>query len=156
MRIVSSMYGLGAIGVLMLGAGATSVVAADAPAYFARAADSPVAVYVAAAGVRPVYADGPVFVEGPVEAKGPVEVKGMGRGVGADVLAGLSGGADVSEQITLSGNVSNNTADHVATGFNAISAGSFDGASGIPTVIQNTGNNVLIQNATIINVQFKP
>ncbi|MFK2919801.1 hypothetical protein ISS97_21250 [Dyella koreensis] len=83
-------------------------------------------------------------------------VDGFGRSVDAGVLGGMSGGADVSEQMTLNGTVSNNDADHVVTGFNSISAGSFAGASGVPMVIQNTGNNVLIQNATIINVQFKP
>ncbi|WP_266169056.1 hypothetical protein [Dyella subtropica] len=97
------------------------------------------AVYVAAAnGAHRVYVDG------------------LGQSVDASVLARSSGGTDASEQITLNGNVSNNTADHVATGFNSISAGSFVGVSGVPMVIQNTGNNVLIQNATIINVQFKP
>ena len=28
-------------------------------------------------------------------------------------------------------------------------------SSGLPTVIQNSGSNVLIQNATIVNVQFQ-
>ena len=32
----------------------------------------------------------------------------------------------------------------------------FNGAAGVPMVIQNSGNNVLIQNATIVNVQFQP
>lgn len=32
----------------------------------------------------------------------------------------------------------------------------FNGAAGVPMVIQNTGNGVLIQNATIINVQLTP
>jgi hypothetical protein len=35
-----------------------------------------------------------------------------------------------------------------------IAGGSFSNASGLPTVIQNTGANVLIQNATIVNVRF--
>ncbi|WP_255367238.1 hypothetical protein [Dyella sp. OK004] len=107
--------------------------------YFASTAGSPVAAYIVAANSgRAVYVDG------------------FGHGVDAGVLDGMSGGADVSERMTLNGTVSNNDADHVVTGFNSISAGSFAGASGVPMVIQNTGNNVLIQNATIINVQFKP
>ncbi|MGO4699880.1 hypothetical protein [Dyella sp. 2RAB6] len=84
------------------------------------------------------------------------EVNGFGASVDSKVLAGLSGGADVSAKMTLNGTVSNNHADDVVTGYNSISAGSFQGASGVPMVIQNTGNNVLIQNATIINVQFRP
>ena len=85
----------------------------------------------------------------------PDEVAGLGKRVDSGVLAGLSGGADVSAKMTLAGTVSNNHADDVVTGYNSISAGSFQGASGVPMVIQNTGNNVLIQNATIINVQFR-
>ncbi|RDD83764.1 hypothetical protein DVJ77_02685 [Dyella tabacisoli] len=80
----------------------------------------------------------------------------MGQSIDSRVLDKLSGGSDVSEQMTLTGTVSNDNADHVVTGFNSIGAGSFNGAAGVPMVIQNTGNNVLIQNATIINVQFKP
>ena len=41
-------------------------------------------------------------------------------------------------------------------GYNTIADGAFTGAVGVPMVIQNSGNNVLIQNATIINVQFQP
>jgi hypothetical protein len=53
------------------------------------------------------------------------------------------------------GTVENNSATNVVTGNNTISA-SFAGATGVPMVIQNTGNNVLIQNATIVNVQLQP
>ena len=88
-------------------------------------------------------------------ASHPDEVSGFGRSVDTGVLAGLSGGTDVGNKMTLNGTVSNNQADDVVTGYNSISAGSFQGASGVPMVIQNTGNNVLIQNATIINVQFR-
>ena len=38
---------------------------------------------------------------------------------------------------------------------NVIQGASFANASGMPTVIQNSGSNVLIQNATVINLQFK-
>lgn len=64
-------------------------------------------------------------------------------------MAGMSGAA------TLDGMVSGNSASNVVTGANSIQASSFAGASGIPIVIQNTGANVLIQNATVINLQFK-
>lgn len=84
------------------------------------------------------------------------DVGGLGRSVDSTTLATLSGGTEVSEKMTLNGTVSNNSADHVVTGANAISSNSFSGAAGLPMVIQNTGNNVLIQNATIVNVQFQP
>lgn len=76
--------------------------------------------------------------------------------VAADQLGQMRGGADtVSNDMSLSGTVANNTAVNVATGMNTISNGSFSNASGLPVAIQNSGANVLIQNATIINVQIQ-
>jgi hypothetical protein len=83
-------------------------------------------------------------------------VAGFGAPVGNAALEKLSGGSDVSNDMTLNGNVSNNRTDNTETGLNSIASGSFSGATGLPMVIQNSGNGVLIQNATIINVQFKP
>ena len=75
--------------------------------------------------------------------------------VQADKLADYRGGtALVSSDMQLSGTTANNTAVNVATGTNAISAGSFSNMSGLPIVIQNTGANVLIQNAVILNLQM--
>ncbi|MEO9091336.1 MAG: hypothetical protein ABI247_13500 [Rhodanobacter sp.] len=85
-----------------------------------------------------------------------IEVDGLGSSVDSTTLATSSGGTEVSERMTLNGTVSYNSASHVVTGSNAISGDSFSGAAGLPMVIQNTGNNVLIQNATIVNVQFHP
>jgi len=65
------------------------------------------------------------------------------------------GGTDTYNDMKLDGNVANNSATNVVTGNNVIDAGSFANMSGIPVVIQNSGANVLIQNATIINLQFK-
>jgi hypothetical protein len=73
-------------------------------------------------------------------------------------LASTRGGTDFKTVTNLNdvrGTVQNNSAMNVVTGNNAISS-SFAGANGIPMVIQNTGNNVLIQNATIVNVQLQP
>ena len=86
----------------------------------------------------------------------PHDVEGMGRSVDTALLDKLSGGTAITEKMTLNGTVSNNSADHLVTGANGISGGAFSGAAGLPMVIQNTGNNVLIQNATIVNVQFQP
>jgi len=41
------------------------------------------------------------------------------------------------------------------TGSNFVTDGSFTGMTGFSTVIQNSGNNVLIQNATVLNLQFQ-
>lgn len=70
-------------------------------------------------------------------------------------LAGRRGGADVLNDMQLRGVVSDNRAVNVTTGSNVISDGAFAGTVGLPMVVQNTGNNVLIQNATIVHVQVK-
>ncbi|CAJ0778028.1 hypothetical protein LMG19083_00361 [Ralstonia psammae] len=89
-----------------------------------------------------------------------VSVPGLGHAVSADRLDGYRGGTqDLYQTVNdarLSGTVSDNAAVNVATGSNIVRDGSFANASGIPTVIQNSGANVLIQNATIVNVQFRP
>lgn len=75
--------------------------------------------------------------------------------VATQALAGMRGGSEwVSSNIKLLGTTAGNTADHVVTGSNAISAGSFANLNGIPLVIQNTGANVLIQNAVIVQLQM--
>lgn len=50
---------------------------------------------------------------------------------------------------------SGNTAMNNLTGNNVITAGSLSNVSGITSVIQNSGNNVLIQNATVVNLTLK-
>jgi hypothetical protein len=64
---------------------------------------------------------------------------------GGDALVGMN---------NLTGTLADNVANKVVTGSNTISDGSFSSSSGLPTVIQNTGANVLIQNATVLNVRF--
>jgi len=64
------------------------------------------------------------------------------------------GGDALVGQNFLNGTLSDNVANKVSTGSNTISDGSFASSSGLPTVIQNTGANVLIQNATVLNVRF--
>jgi hypothetical protein len=73
--------------------------------------------------------------------------------VSADMLEEHRGGsAAVRSEMTLTGNTSGNTAINVAAGNNAINAGSFSNLSGLPVVIQNSGANVLIQSALILNL----
>ena len=79
-----------------------------------------------------------------------------GGAVAAGDLAELRGGADtVTNTMRLDGAVSGNSAVNVLSGANSIHGGSFSNASGLPIAIQNSGANVLIQNATIINVQMQ-
>ena len=75
--------------------------------------------------------------------------------VATDALARHRGGTGVvHSDMRLAGTTAGNTAIHVATGSNAISAGAFSNMSGLPVVIQNSGANVLIQNAVILNLQI--
>jgi hypothetical protein len=72
-----------------------------------------------------------------------------------DELAKQRGGADTHlNQNTATGTVAGNVASQLNTGSNTISESAFSNASGIPIVIQNSGNNVLIQNSTILNLQL--
>ena len=73
----------------------------------------------------------------------------------ADDLAARRGGDRMSNDIKLNGEVKDNYAKDLTTGSNQITAGAFAGSSGFSTTIQNSGNNVLIQNATILNIQMK-
>ncbi|MDQ2819161.1 MAG: hypothetical protein M3Y65_01970 [Pseudomonadota bacterium] len=88
----------------------------------------------------------------PVASVDPV----LGASVDSATLDAQRGGTDtVNNNMQLHGGVTDNIANHVVTGANSIDAGSFANMSGIPTVIQNSGANVLIQNAMIINLQFQ-
>lgn len=103
-----------------------------------------------------------VLNEGPVAttvAEAParaVVVSGLGVPLSSDQLSSFRGGFDVvKNDMQLSGLVANNSATNIMSGNNSIADGSFANASGFPMVIQNSGSNVLIQNATIINLQYQ-
>lgn len=117
---------------------AVTTPAAGVPAAPVPAADLPPAADLAA----------PPALDEPALAGAPA--------IPAERLDGLRGGADtVNNDLKLNGVVGSNTAVNVATGANIINDGAFANASGLPIVIQNSGANVLIQNATIINLQLK-
>ena len=79
----------------------------------------------------------------------------FGYPVSGAALASHRGGDLTLTNTTLSGVTAENSASQVVTGTNAIGGGSFANLSGIPVVIQNTGANVLIQNAVTLNLQLK-
>ena len=95
----------------------------------------------------------------PAQASRPCWPSSSGQTVQAVDLGQLEherGRADTAFNDTkLNGDVANNSAINVQTGSNSIDSGSFANMSGIPVVIQNSGANVLIQNATVINLQFQ-
>ncbi len=92
----------------------------------------------------------------PIVAYADDQAASLGKPVSSDTLAAQRGGDDnfVHNTITVNGTVTDNTASNVVTGANNIRDGSFANSSGIMSVVQNTGANVLIQSATIVNVQF--
>jgi len=67
----------------------------------------------------------------------------------------LRGRQTVFNSNDVDGQLYNNEAVSNVTGSNFVTDGSFAGMSGFSTVIQNSGNNVLIQNATVLNLQFQ-
>ncbi len=89
----------------------------------------------------------------------PLEQSEQSTSIGVPLDAGrlqeLRGGeSSVDNDVLINGTVSDNVAEDVMTGSNAINGEAFANTSGISTVIQNTGNNVLIQNGMVVNVQF--
>ncbi|WP_310447323.1 hypothetical protein [Thiobacillus sp.] len=76
--------------------------------------------------------------------------------VSDDLLAGQRGKALIPTNTNnLDGAVYDNAASDLVTGFNMVSDGSLANNAGLNTVIQNSGNNVLIQNAVILNIQMQ-
>jgi len=65
-----------------------------------------------------------------------------------------AGASDVFNLSNLSATLSNNSASNTTSGNNNISSGALAGVNGIASVIQNSGNNVVIQSSTIVNVTF--
>ena len=80
---------------------------------------------------------------------------GFGNPVATATLESQRGGTQlVFNDMQLAGTTTGNSATQFVTGTNAISAGAFANMSGLPVVIQNSGANVLIQNAIILHVQM--
>lgn len=84
------------------------------------------------------------------------ETSAWGEAVTSERLGRTSGKDDtVHTEAVLGGTVGNNTAVNTVSGNNVIDSGSFANAQGLPMVIQNSGSNVLIQNATVINLRLQ-
>ena len=96
-----------------------------------------------AIGLAPAFA--------PAAEQGP-----LGAPIATERLADLRGGTDLTvNDMRVNGATAGNTATNVQTGTNTITEGALAHMSGIPVVIQNTGANVLIQNALILNVTMR-
>lgn len=73
-----------------------------------------------------------------------------------DQIRGLGGVVDVTNNASLRAELTDNEVSDSVTGYNIIDQGSFSDASGVFSIIQNTGNNVIIQDSTIITVTITP
>lgn len=80
----------------------------------------------------------------------------LGPAVGSQALVHSAGKAlpnqSLSTLVMNGASAGNTVGNGVVTGSNIIQGGAFGNASGFVTVIQNSGNNVLIQNAMQINL----
>lgn len=78
------------------------------------------------------------------------------RVVGESALAAQRGGADLHvNENNATASVQDNVASHLSTGNNTIAGSAFANTNGVPMVVQNSGNNVVIQNSTILNLQLQ-
>jgi hypothetical protein len=78
------------------------------------------------------------------------------QGLDEDSLERQRGGADTHlSEIRAVGSVSEVQAYDLVTGHNIVSDGALANTSGMPMLIQNSGNGVLIQNAVILNVEVR-
>ena len=95
--------------------------------------------------------------EAPDETSLPIRSEGLfQKQLSEAALADQRGGAAlVANDLVSKGTVSDNVAANLTTGTNTITEGSFSNAAGLPMVIQNSGNNVLIQNNTILNLNLR-
>jgi hypothetical protein len=81
----------------------------------------------------------------------------LGRVLDDERLSGQRGGQDDAyiNDMRSRASITNTSTTNVSTGNNTITDGSFVNAPGMPIVVQNSGNNVVIQNSTILNLQLK-
>jgi hypothetical protein len=84
------------------------------------------------------------------------DVTALGVAITPKTLDAQRGGqAVVINRADLDANMKNNSAIDNITGNNYVSDGAFSHSSGLPVAIQNSGNNVILQNSFILNVQMK-
>jgi len=80
----------------------------------------------------------------------------LGSALSDTRLSAQRGGQDAQlSEIKAKSTVTDNSAHHLTTGTNTITEGAFGHVSGMPMVIQNSGNNVSIQNSTVLNLQLR-
>ncbi|MGE3976853.1 MAG: hypothetical protein AB7F94_04630 [Nitrospira sp.] len=86
-------------------------------------------------------------------------ITSWGSPVPLEQLDTQRGGTDTGP-VTINANILNaklydNAAVDNVTGHNTITGNAFAGASGLPIVFQNSGNNVIMQSGTVLNLTLK-
>lgn len=82
-------------------------------------------------------------------------ISAFGEPIPDDGLSAHRGGsAQQYSLMRLDSKLIDNQAIANITGSNFVTQSAFSGASGFSTVVQNSGNNVIIQNATILNLSL--
>jgi hypothetical protein len=119
----------------------------------------------AVAGAAAVVLAGPVLADDPAaipSAHSPrLMVEAMlppfGRTLDEDRLAEQRGGQDdtYANINDARARVAETSVTNASTGNNIVTEGSITNNSGLPIVVQNSGNGVVIQNTTILNLQLK-
>ncbi|MGB6241661.1 MAG: hypothetical protein WBF69_04175 [Castellaniella sp.] len=80
----------------------------------------------------------------------------LGAPVSDSALSQYRGARDITFNMQdTQGQLYNNQASNTYSGSNQVSDQALSGMNGFSTVIQNSGNNVLIQNSTIVNVKMQ-
>lgn len=99
-------------------------------------------------------ASGATFAATPQDRPSP---PAFGAPATAEQLGSMTGGTDTTTNTNqLNATLSDAEAKRTVSGDNAINGGAFSNAAGLPTVIQNSGSNVIIQNATVVNLRMNP
>lgn len=131
----------------------TAVTAAQSSAKLTHSAQGALTAGAATPSAASKAASAPTTV---LAAAAPAEnPDALGESIDDAQLANARGGSDThTDTNNTTGAVSGNVASQLTTGSNTISSSAFSNSSGIPIVIQNSGNNVLIQNSTILNLQL--
>ncbi|CAI08773.1 hypothetical protein [Aromatoleum aromaticum] len=117
-----------------------------------------IALALLAGGTRLVHADDVVMLGDAqsVALQRPAQRLMGGPTVDDAVLSGQRGGADTHiSEIRAVGSMSEVSVSDAVTGYNLITEGAFANANMMGTVVQNSGNGVMIQNAVILNLEVK-
>lgn len=138
--------------IIMRAAGASmATLALLLPLGAAASSDETVAWQPESESAQPAFAD----TESGAHAAATEADALFGRVISDGELASQRGGDVHVNENNATGVVQDNVARNLTTGNNTITESAFANSAGIPMVIQNSGNNVLIQNSTILNLQLQ-